>query len=367
MVIIHIANINSDIVGGVQFAVPKMVKAQSEYADVGFVNTNGDTFDGINMLPYDSKLDLDKFPTPFNRPDIVVFHEIYRKEYIQAYRLLCKLRIPYVIIPHGSLSRKAQCKKWLKKKMANILLFKDFIKKAGAVQYLSDSEKSMTAFPKISSFVSASGISVPNDKKVGFFNSGIKFVYIGRLEIHIKGLDLLLKAVKKNEALMREKNAKVEIFGPDYDDSHRRITELIDELNIADLVFLGKEKMGEEKKRILLSSDCFIQTSRTEGLPLGPLEAMGYGLPCIVTEGVGLGNLIDLFGAGRKCNTSSDGIADAMKWFINNCDKTELMSAAAVELVKENFDVNVIAEKTVSAYKRYSQKNMTKGCSDVFV
>lgn len=351
MVIIHIANIDTSLIGGVQFAVPKMVKAQSQYADVCLLNTHGDIIDGIQTIKYDGKFDnIDKFPKPYNNPDVIVFHEVYRFEYISMYKKLVNLGIPYVIIPHGCFSKKAQQKKRIKKAVANIVFFNSFIKNARLIQYLSNNEQKMSAFKKYPSLVMSNGVYIPIEKKSSFCKSDIKFIYIGRLEIHIKGLDLLLAAIKKSELLLRQSCATFEIYGPDYNGSHETLTKMINELNIGDLVRLDKEKMGIEKQRILLSATCFIQTSRTEGLPLGPLEALSYGLPCIVTHGVGLGRIIESYGAGYQSENTVNGISESIELFIQNIDKLEMMSQSAVCLIKQNFDIDVIARKTVDEY-----------------
>ena len=351
MVIVHIANIDTSVVGGVRFAVPQMIAAQAQYADVCLLNTHGELIDGIPTIPYDGNFDLDKFPAPYRRPDIVVFHEIYRFEYISIYPKLIQYRIPYVIIPHGCLSRKAQEKKRIKKLAANIIFFNRFIKNARLIQYLSANEQSMSAFPRYPSSVVGNGVPIPNEKKTSFSDSAVNFVYIGRLEMHIKGLDLLLAAIKKSETPLRQCGAAFEIYGPDHNGSHEFLAKAIDKLNIGDLVQLGKEKLGIEKQEILLSATCFIQTSRTEGLPLGPLEALSYGLPCIVTRGVGLGQIIEAYGAGHQCETSVEGISAAIERFIRNTDQLELMSQSAIRLIAENFNVDSIAKETVDRYR----------------
>ncbi len=350
MVIIHIANIDASVIGGVQTAVPQMVKAQSQYASVGLINTNGSIISDVKMLTYNGKFELETFPEPFNHPDLVVFHEVYRIEYIKIYKSLLKSNVPYIIIPHGCLSRQAQKRKFLKKFMGNALLFESFIKRAHAIQYLSLNEERMSAFSAYPSFVAGNGIAVPEKKKTTFFENGIRIVYIGRLEIRTKGLDLLLAATKKNEQLLRNNNVQIEIYGPDYEGVHRILQKAIDKYQISDLVSLGREKMGKEKEMILLSADCFVQTSRTEGLPMGPLEALSYGLPCIVTNGVGLGELIESFGAGYQCETSSEGIAKAVELFLDGCENTESMSRAAVQLIETEFDRSLVSKETVDRY-----------------
>lgn len=352
MVIIHIANIDVSVIGGVQVAVPQMIKAQSQFASVGFINTHGDVIDGVQMLEFNRTFELEQFPAPFNNPDIIVFHEVYRFEYIKIYKAIQKTKIPYIILPHGCLSKQAQKRKFLKKFTGNVLFFNGFIKSAQALQYLSDNEARMSVFSVYPSFISGNGIAIPEKKKNSFFINGVKIVYIGRLEILTKGLDLLIEAIKKIAPLLRQNNARVEIYGPDYDGAHELLRKTITKFNISDLISVNKEIMGMEKESVLLSADCFIQTSRTEGLPMGPLEALGYGLPCIVTDGVGLGELIESFGAGYCCETSVDGIADAIKRFIVEREKVASMSNAAVDMIATKFDRNLIAKKTVSEYSQ---------------
>lgn len=352
MVIVHIANIDPAVIGGVQIAVPKMVKAQSKYARVGLLNTHGEEIDGVEAVRFQGEPNMAALAEPFGQPDILVFHEVYRFEYVRLYRQCLKLRIPYVIVPHGCLSKKAQQRKWIKKTAANVLFFNRFIKHARRVQYLSDNEKNMSVFPDVPRSVWGNGVSLPAEKAQPLPQNGIRFVYIGRLEIRIKGLDLLLSAVKKCEAALRARSAVVDLYGPDYGGAHETLSRMIRNLGISDIVRLGKEKMGEEKKEILLAATCFIQTSRTEGLPLGPLEALSYGLPCIVTRGVGLGGRIEDYGAGYQCPNSPEGIAEAMERFLENLDDVERMSRSAVRLIEEHYDMDAVARRTVDGYQQ---------------
>jgi len=352
MVIIHIAHIDRSIIGGVQIAVPQMVKAQMQYADIGFVNIQGDDIEGIKMLNHGNIMNLTEFFSQFNTPDIVVFHEVYRFEYIRIYKKLSKVKIPYIVVPHGCLSKQAQKRKKMKKVVANCLFFNKFLKSARYIQYLSDNEKNMSAFLKLPYFISGNGIAIPQAKKRFFSSSGVKIVYIGRLEIKTKGLDLLLKAVRECSVFMRKINAKVEIYGPNYGKEHIALLKMIRKYNISDIVSIDKEKIGQEKERILLSADCFIQPSRTEGMPMGLLEALSYGVPCIVTKGVGLGNLIESYGAGYQCETSVKGLAEGLKRFFGEYKEIQSMSIKAVKLIEENFEKDRIAKITVEKYSQ---------------
>lgn len=349
MVIIHIAHINESILGGVQIAVPQMIRAQSQYATVGCINTTGFPIDGVQMLPLDRFL---CFSPPFDHPDLIVFHEVYRFEFIKMYKSLQHAQIPYIIVPHGCLSKQAQKRKFLKKAVANFLFFGPFVSSCAALQYLSENEKNMSIVKRHCSFTSGNGIQLPIEQKNGFEKDHIQFLYIGRLEIKTKGLDLLLAAVTQCQNLMRESNATLLIYGPNYHNEHKVLRNTIKTLGISDIVHINGAITLEQKKYILLSSDCFIQASRTEGLPMGPIEAMSYGLPCIVTRGVGLGDLIEQYNGGLQCEISSHGLSQAIQYFIKNPDQWNLMSTAARKLAKRYFDKNTIAKQAVEQYRQ---------------
>ena len=98
MVIVHVAYIDTGIIGGVQHVVPQIIKAQAKYASVALVNRKGDSFKGIQNILFNGEFNEKKFPAPFDKPDLVVFHELYRFQFIKIYKYLKIEKIPYIII-----------------------------------------------------------------------------------------------------------------------------------------------------------------------------------------------------------------------------------------------------------------------------
>ena len=139
IVILHIGYVDSNKASGVNVAIPKMVHAQHKYANTLLLNLSNEYSDELSVS-YLQYACIQSLPSPFNKPTIVIFHEIYRKPFIKLSRECMRANIPYIIIPHGGLTERAQRIKAYKKIPANLLIFRNFFRNAASIQYLSDSE-----------------------------------------------------------------------------------------------------------------------------------------------------------------------------------------------------------------------------------
>ena len=349
MVILHIANIETAQLGGVNIAVPNMAEAQLSFAKVGLVNLTGEALDKVPTF-FVSDVYENRLPAPFDRPDLVVFHEVYRPSFLKLSRFFIKKRIPYVVIPHGCLTKTAQRQKALKKAVANLLLFRPFLKKACAIQYLSEREKSQSHI-SCPSFVMGNGVILPQKKKENLPSSPIRLVYIGRLDWKIKGLDLLLTAISRNHTWFQENQVTLSLYGPDQNGEHSFLRQWIETNGIADCVTLHREVQNIKKENALLVADYFIQTSRSEGMPMGLLEALSYGLPIIVTEGTGFARLAIEKNCGFGCSTTSDAIFTAIKEAVIHISEYATLSQNARKLITEQLEAQSVMKQTVSYYE----------------
>ena len=100
-------------------------------------------------------------------------------------------------------------------------------------------------------------------------------IYVARL-VPLKRHDMLLKVLKCIP------NVKLQLVGtgPLEDELKKQVTELGIEKKV---VFEGL-KPREEVYRMLKEADLYVSTSSYEGLPIGVLEAMGCGTPCLVSD-----------------------------------------------------------------------------------
>lgn len=372
MVLLHIASIENNPFNGVCVAVPQQALSQMDKATVGFMNIANieiESLEGshcevddnrVTQIPFNKKnFNLDMLQKPFNMPDLVIFHECYRVDYLSISRKLRSKGIPYIIVPHGELREEAQRKKHFKKVVANFLLFNRFIRGAEGIQCLSNAEIEATNFHN-NRFLGTNGVTIPSEFKSSFNNKQTHFIYIGRYEWYVKGLDLLFDAIKEIKEALIDNNCHFDLYGPDRLGRFESVTQMINDRDITELVTLHLEITGQEKIEKLLESDVFVQTSRHEGMPMGILEALSFGIPCLLTEGTTLANSVADNKAGWNAGSTANSIAESLLTVIDQKEIFGFYSTNAIEYVKNNYSWEKVSGDTLIQYeeivKRFRDK-----------
>ena len=170
--------------------------------------------------------------------------------------------------------------------------------------------------------------------------------------MQIIGLDLMLNADGHTAQCLRKNNVRLYLYGPNYKTRHADVYELIKQGAINDLMELNDAITGERKDEELLRADLFIQTSRSEGMSMGILEALSYGVPCLVTRGTNLGEIIEKYDAGWVAETDAQSISCAILRALDERDRWEEKSRNAIKLIEENFQWSKVAESTLKEYQK---------------
>lgn len=351
LIVLHIAFVTNDFTSGVSTVVPQYLNAQASNRDikVALLNLATDQL-STTQFPVFSQIPLNELPAPFSNPSLVVFHEIYRPEFPKLSTELIKRSIPYIITPHGSLTTIAQEQKHFAKSLLNALFYNRFIQNAECVHFLSEKEAASSAsFNFKEMCIIPNGVNIPNanplQKKLNVAS------FIGRLDIKVKGLDLLINSLPPIAEELKAIGANINIYGPDDNGSIEKLTRLIDKHQLGDIVSLKGPVSGQEKAEALQESLFYIQLSRTEGFPTSVLEALGYGLPIIVTEGTAWKDIANDKGIGIGVESNLGDISRAILTLFKNAELRNTIASAAREYVARNYQWQRISEQQISLYQ----------------
>lgn len=352
MKILHFIKEKENPYNGIFVVAPKHVIFQGKYADVKIISLNGINLKIPNQIFVELPFKLEDLPSELKKTDIVIFHGCFYLDFIKIAKQFKRQNIPYIIIPHGSFSIESQRKKWLKKLLYRYIYLNQFVKSAAAIQYLSQGEKDNSIYSRKKSFIGANGIEEHNDEQQPHGNpDNITISFIGRWDIYHKGLDILCDACSKIKKFLLEHNVSLNLYGPTYKHLHEKMRALVSQYDIRDIVTLNGPVSGRDKENILKKTDIFIQTSRFEGLPMGILEALSYGLPCLITYGTNLGEIVNNYNAGWVCIADAEAIASSIKEAVSETFLYSVKSQNAKRLIKENYTWDIVGKHAIEYYK----------------
>ena len=362
MVILHIAPISFNKSSGLSYAIPPLVSYQNKINNIkaallitsSKINEMQNNYD-FPIYEYDResiKYDLTGLPSPYNSPDLVVFHSTYIPTHFKIANHLKKRKIPYIITPHGGMTSGAQSLKKIKKKIGNLLFYNQLVKGSLALHCLSEGEFNETKFWNKKMFVVGNGMSLPNDfnNKVKEQVDSIRFTFIGRLDINHKGLDLLMGGIAKSAENIRKSNSVFDLYGPDCSGSKNVIERYISDYKIQDIVSLNEPVFSNIKDAILKQTDVFVHTSRFEGHPMGVLEAMAYAIPCLLTPGTNISKEVLEEDAGWEVHASEDSIAEGIITVIRERKSLRKKGLNARNLIINKYSWENIAAQTINEY-----------------
>lgn len=197
-------------------------------------------------------------------------------------------------------------------------------------------------------FVLNNIVSPPVDYSAGHrMDDGLlHLMYMGEISKRKGGFDLLT-AIAENKEYFKDK-LKLRLGGNEVDGD---INAYIRENGLEGFVTYEGWIAGQKKIDCLIWEDVYILPSYNEGLPIAILEAMAYSHPVISTPVGGIPEVIR-DGVNGKLVQPGDvkGIADAIKYYIENKDRIPLEGKKAFGVVKDFFPEKVFSDLS-SIYK----------------
>jgi glycosyltransferase involved in cell wall biosynthesis len=199
------------------------------------------------------------------------------------------------------------------------------------------------------------GASPADIRAVPRQKNGFTLLYVGRLA-PLKDLATLLHAV----ALTRSHHPNVQLWIVGDGPLGFNLRKLSAELGLKECVtFFGEQR---DVSPFMLAADLFVSSSVTEGLPVSLLEAMSVGLPALVTDVGGMGEIARLSGAVTLVPSSDpEGMAEALCSAVARRQELPKMGQLASYCYEHYFRPERMLDEYMSLYNRRIPQNQALG------
>jgi glycosyltransferase involved in cell wall biosynthesis len=244
---------------------------------------------------------------------------------------------PWIYVPQGMLEPWSMQQKKIIKSVYFTLIERRLIKTAAAVRAVSRPEHAnLTRLLARPVSLVPNGVSIPPASTKS--NGAPVFLFMARLH-EKKGV---LPLVQAWHAVMKDKNAKLIVAGPDEGELEKISPYLRDNVSYVGPVY------GTEKANLLNSCHYYILPSHSEGFPTSVLEGMSYGAIPLISKGC---NFPEVFEQKLGYNVEPDvrQIADQLETLSSRPFDTALSLRNRV-FIEENYSEAVVGQKLFELY-----------------
>lgn len=361
MNILHVVGNKIEASNGIGRLIPEMISMHNKFGNfTSSLLVFEDLYESFDF-DFSNYNNIKDRRTFFSGFDLVVFHGLYFFEFIKIKKILAKLGIPYLVKPHSSLMVSAQKKSYLKKTLANALFFNSFVSNAAGVIYTNADEQINSIVLNNKNYIEPNGIDfslfdseiLPDTKHVtsSISEASIKFIYLSRIDFSHKGTDILLDALDLIKSRGEISKIHLDIYGKGPSSEEKITIERIASLGTSHISFKGPI-YGVDKVQAFKKSDVFVLTSRYEGFPMAILEALYCGLPCLVTPGANMNDILSCNDVGWLTRLDAESVADTLlEVSALREDSISIKSDVARTYVINNHEWSKVVRTTESIYR----------------
>lgn len=221
------------------------------------------------------------------RVEIVHLHGVFSPHNNDVAR---RLRVPYVVSPHGGYAPEALEYHALRKRVFAWVLERPMLRRARVVCALTTAEASEVRRFGVTGPVAVVPNGVPDpagrlDRGTARAMLGVPpearvAVYVGRLDVRAKRLEVVVRGIAATS------DWHLHIVGGDFRNGARDLAALVREARLGHRVRITGPRRGRALRAELACADLFVLLSRSEGMPMALLEAASLGIPSLVSPEV---------------------------------------------------------------------------------
>jgi len=283
--------------------------------------------------------------------DVIHIHALFSYAAIPAARSAKRAGVPYIVRPLGTLNRwgMRHRRRWLKRLSYSVIESR-ILAGAAAIHYTCEQE----AAEARELGAPETGVVVPNpvdlDPATPAHDPSAPpaLLFLSRLDAK-KGLDLLLPAFAR--VLKQHPRATLTIAGSGPAEFVEGLKRQSCELAIESAVVWAGFLQGAEKRHALAQAQVFVLPSYSENFGVAVVEAMGAGLPVVVSDQVGLHQEVSSAGAGLVAECTVDSLEAALLRVFKDPALRATMGQRAVTLAK-TFSRTAVAAQLAEVYAR---------------
>jgi glycosyltransferase involved in cell wall biosynthesis len=172
---------------------------------------------------------------------------------------------------------------------------------------------------------------------------GRRVVFLGRFDVHGKGLDLLWEIARLLPTI------EFDLYGLMHRRSERCFARLLNQR--LPNVHIHSPVFGAEKARVLAEAALYLQTSRHETSPLSVLEAMLVGVPVALVDRLMISQQFIEHNLGLTFPATPDVAAQLIHHALRDEGRVRQWSKRAQTFAREFFPAPVVARKFVELYR----------------
>jgi glycosyltransferase involved in cell wall biosynthesis len=297
-----------------------------------------------------------RFQAQIDRSAGLHIHGLWQEHCALAARAARKAAKPYIISAHGMLEPWALHHKRWKKLLYSMALERRNLNGAACLHALTDREARDYRRFGLDNPVAIvpNGVELPaSTDPSAFFHeypqlAGKRIVlFLARLHFK-KGLDLLCQAWKNAD---RPGDVQLVLAGPDFEGTEARVKSLIKDLDITSSVTFTGMLKGERKWNALAAAEVFVLPSRSEGLSVSVLEALGMGVPAIVSSQCNVPE-VQTRECGWMIEPDTNELTAALnQYFESSAGNRFMMGMNGRRVIEEKYSWHIVGRQMSAVYE----------------